>query len=130
MIHIIAPNIKNGGGQELLKYLLEHLQENYQEVQVTVYLDNSMQHIKASSSLRTVFLKSSLEKIKLFYKKLDNSLYFGNLPPLRKSHNSMVYFQNLYLLMSAKKLFSFSFKFFIKYTLQQWYIYNFVKNYQ
>ncbi|NBL00653.1 MAG: glycosyltransferase [Erysipelotrichia bacterium] len=30
--------------------------------------------------------------------------------------------------MSAKKLFSFSLKFFIKYILQQWYIYIFVKN--
>lgn len=128
MLNIIAPNIKNGGGQELLEYLLEHLQENYKEVQVTVYLDNSMQHIKESKFRKVIFLNNSFEKIKLFYKKLDNSLYFGNLPPLRKSHNSIVYFHNLYLLMDAKKLFSSSFKFFIKYILQQWYIYNFVKN--
>lgn len=127
-LNIIAPNIKNGGGQELLEYLLEHLQENYKDVPVTVYLDSSMQHIKESKFRKVVFLDSSLKKIQLFYKKLDNSLYFGNLPPLRKSHNSMVYFHNLYLLMSTKKLFSSSLKFFIKYTLQQLYIYNFVKN--
>jgi len=128
MLNIIAPNIKNGGGKELLEYLLEHLQEKYQDVQVIVYLDSSMQHIKESGSLKTVFLKSSIEKIQLFYKKMDNSLYFGNLPPLRKSHNSMVYFHNLYLLMNAKKLFSLSLKFFIKYTLQQFYIKYFIKN--
>lgn len=128
MLNIIAPNIKNGGGKELLEYLLEYLQENYQDVPVTVYLDSSMQHIKESGSLKAVFLKSSIEKIQLFYKKLDNSLYFGNLPPLRKSHNSIVYFHNLYLLMSAKKLFSSSLKFFIKYTLQQFYIKYFIKN--
>lgn len=127
-INIIAPNIKNGGGKELLEYLLEHLCKYYEDVQVTVYLDNSMQQIEESKSLKVVFLDNSFNKIQLFYKKLDNSLYFGNLPPLRKSQNSMVYFHNLYLLMSAKKLFSFSFKLFIKYILQQWYIYSFIKN--
>ena len=127
-MNIIAPNIKNGGGKELLEYLLEHLCKHYRDVQVTVYLDSSMQHIEESKSLKVVFLDNSFTKIQLFYKKMDNSLYFGNLPPLRKSKNSMVYFHNLYLLMSAKKLFSFSFKFFIKYILQQWYIYSFVKN--
>lgn len=128
MLNIIAPNIKNGGGKELLEYLLEHLQEKYQDVLITVYLDSSMQHIKESKFRKVVFLDNSFEKIKLFFKKTENTLYFGNLPPLRKSNNSIVYFHNLYLVMHLNKLAKTSAKFFLKYTLQQNYIKQFIKN--
>jgi glycosyltransferase involved in cell wall biosynthesis len=127
-INIIATNIKIGGGLELLIYLIEHIEKKYPNLKSVVYIDNSLKMIQSAENRRVIHMKSSFEKIQLFYKKLDNSLYFGNLPPLIKSYNSIVYFHNLYLLMSAKKLFSSSFKFFIKYTLQQWYINNFVKN--
>ncbi|WP_324172653.1 glycosyltransferase [Sulfurimonas sp.] len=127
-INIVAPNIKSGGGKELLEYLLEYLEENYKHIHVTVYLDTSMQHIKASSNMKVVFLSNYFKKIQLFCKKLEHALYFGNLPPLRKSYNSIVYFHNPYLLMNIKKLFSSSVPFFIKYSLQQLYIMNFIKN--
>lgn len=127
-INIIAPNIKNGGGKELLEYLLEYLEEKYMTVQVMVYLDSSLSHIKATKNRKVFLLSSSIEKIKLFYKKMDNSLYFGNLPPLRKSNNSIVYFHNLYLLMSFNILKKSSLKFMVKYTLQQLYIKYFIKN--
>lgn len=127
-INIVAPNIKNGGGKELLEYLLEHLQERYKNINVTVYLDISMQHIKESGNIKTIFLNTSMKKIKLFYKKLDNALYFGNLPPLKRSNNSIVYFHNPYLVMDIKKLFSSSLKLFFKYGLQQLYISFYIKN--
>ncbi len=125
---IIAPNIKNGGAKELLEYLLEHLAQEYWHVEVLVYLDDSMRHIEASQNLKIVFLRSTFAKIALFAKQFENALYFGNLPPLRKSKNSILYFHNAYLLMGAKKLVATSLRFCIKYTLQQLYISLFVKN--
>ncbi len=127
-ISIIAPNIKNGGGKELLEYLLEHLETNYKDILIVVYLDISLENIKETKNRKVILLSSNIEKIKLFYKKIDNALYFGNLPPLRKSNNSIVYFQNIYLLMSCNKFLQSSVKFFIKYSLQQLYIKIFIKN--
>lgn len=128
MINIIAPNIKNGGGLELLLYLIEYIQSKYPNLKSVVYVDKSLKMIQSNSNVTVIHMSSKIEKIKLFYKKLDNSLYFGNLPPLVKSENSIVYFHNLYLLMSAKKLIKTSARFFIKYSLQQLYIRNFIKN--
>lgn len=128
MINIIAPNIKNGGGLELLLYLLEHIQSKYPNLECVVYVDSSLKMIQSNSNVTVIHMVSKIEKIKLFYKKLNNSLYFGNLPPLVKSENSVVYFHNLYLLMPFKKLTKTSVKFFVKYFLQQLYIRFFIKN--
>ncbi|WP_319081796.1 glycosyltransferase [Aliarcobacter skirrowii] len=84
--------------------------------------------IQSSKNIEVSHMKSSIEKIKLFSKKIDNALYFGNLPPLVKSKNSVVYFHNLYLLMPFQKLIRTSAKFFVKYFLQQLYIRFFIKN--
>lgn len=127
-ISIIAPNIKNGGGKELLEYFIEHIEENYLELKVVLYLDSSLCHIHSTSNREVILLSSSIEKIKLFSKRIDNSIYFGNLPPLRKSNNSIVYIHNLYLLMSLIELKKSSFKFFVKYFLQQQYIKYFINN--
>jgi len=127
-MNIIAPNIKNGGGKELLEYLLEHLDQMYKEIMVTVYIDKSLSYIQNTKNRKVIVLESAFEKISLFMKKIDNALYFGNLPPLLKSKNSVVYFHNLYLLMNLKTLSASSLKFFIKYFLQQIYIKKFVSN--
>lgn len=127
-MRIIAPNIKNGGGLELLIYLIEYIKKEYANINVLVYVDSALQMIQSSKNITVVHMESNIEKIKLFYKKIDNVLYFGNLPPLRKSNNSIVYIHNLYLLMSYNKLNQSSFKFFIKYTMQQLYIKLFIKN--
>lgn len=127
-ISIIAPNIKSGGGKELLEYLIEYILETRPEIKLKVYLDISMSHISCNYNLEIVHLSSSFAKILLFYRKIDNSIYFGNLPPLRKSSNSMVYFHNPYLIMELNELRKKSLKFFIKYNLQQLYIKYFIKN--
>lgn len=127
-IYIIAPNIKNGGGLELLLYLLDHIKKEYKEIKVIVYIDNSLQMIQSSGNIKVFHIESSLKKIKLFFQKIDNALYFGNLPPLVKSNNSIVYFHNPYLLMPFKRLLTTSLIFFIKYFLQQQYIKLFIKN--
>lgn len=127
-INIIAPNIKNGGGLELLIYLIDYLKIHRKDLFCMVYVDSSLSMIKSSESIEVIPMHSSIEKIKLFSKKTTNSLYFGNLPPLVKSENSVVYFHNTYLLMPLDKLKNSSFKMFVKYFLQQIYIKYFIKN--
>ncbi len=125
---IVAPNIKNGGGKELLEYLIEYIEHKYPFIYVTVYIDSSIISINSSNMRTVVSLSSVYDKIMLFTKQIDNSLYFGNLPPLRKARNSIVYFHNPYLLMDIKSLLSSSFKLFVKYSLQQLYIHTFIRN--
>jgi len=125
---IIAPNIKSGGGRELLEYLLEYLEEMYQDMYIVVYLDKSLAHIKKTNNREVHIVTRFFYKITLFYKKMDNALYFGNLPPLRQSTNSIVYIHNPYLLLDKKDILSSSVKFYLKYTLQQWYIKYYITN--
>jgi glycosyltransferase involved in cell wall biosynthesis len=127
-IIIIAPNIKGGGGRELLEYLLEYLEDKYKDIKVIVFLDDSLSFIMKTQNRQVVILDNVIDKVKLFYKKFDNALYFGNLPPLRKSHNSIVYFHNPYLLMKWNKLILSSIRIFIKYVLQQVYLHIYMKN--
>jgi glycosyltransferase involved in cell wall biosynthesis len=127
-INIIAPNIKNGGGKELLEYLLIHLEKEYKTTQVIVYVDSSLINIDETDNRVVVKFSSVFSKIKLFSKRIDSSIYFGNLPPLVKSSNSIVYFHNPYLIMGIKNLFSQSIRLAFKYSLQQIYLYYFLKN--
>jgi len=127
-VNIIAPNIKTGGGKELLEYLIEYISIYKPKIYLTVYLDVSLKNICSQSHVKVHYLRSSFEKIKLFNKKIDNAIYFGNLPPLKKSENSMVYFHNPYLLMDFNELRKTSLKFFVKYILQKFYIKHFIKN--
>ena len=125
---IIAPNIKDGGGKVLLEYLLEYLEEKYNNFPVIVYLDPSLSNILETENRKVVFLSSTIDKIKLFTRTIDNALYFGNLPPMKKNKNSMVYFHNPYLLMNKRRILSYSFYFFVKFSLLQFYIARFIHN--
>lgn len=127
-MYIMATNIKNGGGLELLCYLVKFIEKNYPNLKHTVYVDSSLKMINSNGNREVIHIASSIGKIKLFSKKMDNTLYFGNLPPLVKSSHSIVYFHNPYLLMSFDILKKSSFKFMIKYTLQQLYIKYFIRN--
>ena len=129
VINIIAPNIKSGGGKQLLEYLLEYINDNYLEVSVNVYVDTSL-NIQSNYLRNVIIVTSEIRKIILFFKKFENVIYFGNLPPLRKSKNSLVYFHNAYLLMNLKKIFSSNNKFLYKIMCltKQFYIKFFIKN--
>ena len=129
VINIIAPNIKSGGGKELLEYLLEYINDNYLDVSVNVYVDTSL-NIQSTHLRNVIIITSEIRKIILFFKKFENVIYFGNLPPLRKSKNSLVYFHNTYLLMNLKKIFSSNNKFLYKIMCltKQFYIKFFIKN--
>lgn len=127
-INIIAPNIKNGGGLELLLYLLDFLEEKY-DFNVVVHLDKSLNKLISTTTKRkAIFYTNNLTKIKLFTKKMENSLYFGNLPPVVESENSVLYIHNSYLTMNFIELFQSSISFLIKYGLQQFYIKLFINN--
>jgi len=129
VINIIAPNIKSGGGKELLEYLLEYVYLNYQDILVNVYVDVSF-NIESQHTRNVFVMTSGLSKTLLFLKKFENAIYFGNLPPIRKSKNSIVYFHNTYLLMNLKKIFFSNSKFLNKIMnlAKQFYIKFFIKN--
>ena len=129
VINIIAPNIKSGGGKELLEYLLEYINDNYEDIMVNVYVDTSF-NMEGKHTRNVFVMTSELSKVLLFFKKFESAIYFGNLPPIRKSKNSLVYFHNTYLLMNLKKLFSSNDKFINKImcVAKQFYIKFFVKN--
>ena len=129
IVNIIAPNIKTGGGKELLRYLLKYIDDNYVDVFVNVYVDVTSD-IKKSDNRNVIVMTSELSKVLLFFKYFENVIYFGNLPPIRKSKNSLVYFHNTYLLMSIKKIFSSNKNFLDKVMclLKQFFIKLFVNN--
>jgi glycosyltransferase involved in cell wall biosynthesis len=128
-INIIAPNIKSGGGKELLEYLLEYIDDNHKDIAVNVYVDASV-NIQRTAMRNVIVMTSEFGKIILFFKRFENAVYFGNLPPIRKSKNSIIYFHNTYLLMNLKKIFSSNIKFLDKVMClaKQFFINFFVEN--
>ena len=71
VLSIIAPNIKTGGGKELLEYLLKYIDQEYPHLVVNVYLDSSLVNIKEADNRKIFLLSSSLEKVLLFGKKIN-----------------------------------------------------------
>lgn len=127
-INIIAPNIKNGGALELLLYLLDSFENTY-DINVIVHVDSIVKKLLSTTEKRSVIeYNSPVKKIILFFKKIDNALFFGNLPPLVKTKKSILYIHNSYLTISLQNLYNTSLNFFIKYALQQLYIKLFVNN--
>ena len=99
-INIIAPNIKNGGGLELLSYLAEYFDAEYNG-KVIIHVDESVSALAGGlNAIRTIIYRNKASKILLFFKKISNALYFGNLPPIFQSNNSVLYIHNPYLLLS------------------------------
>ncbi|BBG65149.1 mannosyltransferase B [Hydrogenimonas sp.] len=103
-LNIIAPTIKTGGGKELLLYLVEYVQKEYPEVQVTLFANNAICNEIQTSNIKIIQVNRIVDVIKLHGKPLSNALYFGNLPPYRKTKNSAVFFHNRYLLLSFKEV--------------------------
>ena len=129
-INIIATNIKIGGGKELLEYLLEYIEHNYKNIKVIVYVDKSLA-LEPTNNRNVIIVNSTFKKISLFLKRFANVIYFGNLPPMRKTKQSIVYFHNKYLLLDNNKLFKLENKKFmnkLKYYLLQYYIKYFINN--
>ena len=77
IINIIAPNIKSGGGKELLEYLLEYINDNYVDILVNVYVDTSV-NVESTHARNVFVITSELSKVILFFKRFENVIYFGN----------------------------------------------------
>lgn len=125
-INIIAPNIKAGGGKNLLSYLLFYLEKNYKNVNVIVYIDPLYNDVKPSKKRTVIQVNNIFKKFILFFKKIDNSIYFGNIPPVCKSSNSILYIHNELLTMDYKEIIKHTKSF--KYIFLQIYIKFFINN--
>lgn len=124
-IHIVAVNIKTGGGLVLLNELLSEAKKN-SSVNCVVYVDNGYEIKIMSSKIKYIRFKGFISKIKLFSRKFDSSLYFGNIPPLFSAgKKSLLYFQNTFYLQPNIDLVA---KFQFKFLLQKIYIKYFISN--
>jgi len=127
-INIFAPNIRTGGGKILLFDLLKHIRKNYPELSVTVFsnrkISKELREEKSNINLNQV--NSIFEHIKLLSKRIDNCLYFGNLPPMKKGENTHLYFHNIFL--TNNSLFKISFSQKIKFLVSKIYIFFNARN--
>ena len=129
---IFAPHIHTGGGEVLLKSILENIDFN-----CTVFVDhrfvlplnlkkNNLNYIKLKSGLfYRLFAEFELSRLA---KKEQNVFCFSNLPPLFKLNaNVTVFFQNN-ILFDEFKNFKFSVATKIKHSIERLWIAKFVKN--
>ena len=125
MINIIAVNIKTGGGLNLLEELLFYLEEN-NYLNVKVYVDSKYIIKVKSKNILYIKVKGFINKIKIFSLKLNNVLYFGNLPPLiGGGKHRVLYFHNAFYLQSYYQLIK---KFQFKFLLYKIYIRIYLRN--
>lgn len=128
MLLVDSVFVNNGGGLVLLRYLVDYLESEFQEVfylfdrRTEVYFQNI-------PALRKKYISNSLIERHFFYQenkvKFDQVLCFGNLPPtIRLKSRVLVYFHQLLFLKIPK---DFSLKNKIIYYIKQ-NILNFLKS--
>lgn len=91
-IHIVASNINTGGALVLLTYLTASFEKVTRNCTLTKYVSFDADN---TSSVKNIRIIGIINKLKILFYRIDNTLYFGNLPPLVKSTNSIVYIHNL-----------------------------------
>lgn len=127
-INIFAPNIRIGGGKILLLDLLKYIRKNHPEISVTVFSNkeilNELREEKNNFNFKQI--NSIFEHIKLLSTRIDNCLYFGNFPPMRKGKNTHLYFHNIFL--TNNPLFKISINQKIKFFISKVYIFFNAKN--
>ena len=72
--HIVAQNIKTGGGKELLIYLLDYLSEHHYNLKVIAYIDGSLSDIKnekETKNIKILLFNSISSKVKVHLKKIS-----------------------------------------------------------
>ena len=125
MLKIFAQNVRGGGGVPLLNYIIEELDKR--EIQTDIHHDTSF-HATKTKYIKCYEYKHGFSKILSFLPRGKNTLFFGNLPPLRKFQNSYVFFHNPYISLPYDELLKQRPKLLIKYFLQRLYIRYFGKN--
>lgn len=128
MILLDAVYINNGGGLVLLKYLVDYLESEFQDV-FYLFDKRTEVYFKYIPVSRKEYISNSLIERHFFYQmnkiKFDQVLCFGNLPPtIRLDSKVLVYFHQL-LFLNLPTDFSLKNKFIYKFKQS---ILNFTKN--
>ena len=102
MILLDAVYINNGGGLVLLKYLVDYLESEFQDV-FYLFDKRTEVYFKYIPVSRKEYISNSLIERHFFYQmnkiKFDQVLCFGNLPPtIRLDSKVLVYFHQLLFL--------------------------------
>jgi len=105
MIIIEASHISFGGGLELLKLIINHLEEK--QIEAHVYLGYpKVFDLFTRKNLSFVKFEqtTNLNTIVRYFKRRNGVLFFCNLPPFRKNRFSVTYFHNVLLLKKSDSL--------------------------
>lgn len=128
MLLVDSVYINNGGGLVLLRYLVDYLESEFQDV---FYLFDSRTEVyfKNIPALRKRYISNSLMERHFFYKTnkivFDHIICFGNLPPTTRLKAKVLVYFHQRLFLEIPKEFSFKDKFI--YAMKQ-NILNFTKN--
>ncbi|MAT79493.1 MAG: hypothetical protein CMD13_01965 [Flavobacteriales bacterium] len=99
IISIFGPNIKEGGGKALFFNFIQYFVEKHPNKKIKVFCNkeilNELLILKVDAEY--IEINNFFTHIFYLFKKIDNCLYFGNLPPLRKAKNTYLFFHNIYL---------------------------------
>lgn len=105
MINIIAVNIKQGGGLELLYLLIQRLIDDNQRAIVYVDSNTDFSAFKSNEIVEFRFYNNFFSKVILFGQTKENALYFGNIPPFfSRAKNKSLYYHNAFYAKSFSYL--------------------------
>ncbi len=100
-INIVAVNIKSGGGLVLLNELISFIKKN-KNYKASIFVDRNFLVPVNSKRIRFIKFHSYLNKLEIFFKSLNNVIYFGNIPPINPFGKSRVlYFHNTFYCQSS-----------------------------
>lgn len=103
---IIAFNINTGGAKILLNTLIKRLIDRcIYSVVIIKNMDVIHEDYRTNDYITYKLTYSNVTSALTLLKKINNALYFGNLPPLRRSIHSILYIHNPYLTLTTKEIF-------------------------
>lgn len=105
-VTIYAQNVNIGGAKILLQTLVQRLLSAHPELRVRVLLADSQDLDVDDSRITKEILRGPWPKVRAMWRREENVLYFGNLPPLRRAKDSLLYVHNLYITLTPGDLLS------------------------
>ena len=105
-VTIYAQNVNIGGAKILLQTLVQRLVSAYPELKVRVLLADSKDLDVDDPRVVKEILRGAWQKARVMWRREENVLYFGNLPPLRRAKDSLLYVHNLYMTLTPGTLLS------------------------
>ncbi|WP_330961894.1 glycosyltransferase [Photobacterium sp. 53610] len=126
-IAISAVNVNTGGALVLLNELLSELTKKHIIVDLYIHEKLDLNKIYLSNNVM-VKKRRNLFFSLLIFQKYERVLFFGNLPPLNKVKNSILYIHNAYLVKKRTCYKHLNFKQQVKISLLKLYIRFFIHN--